>query len=376
VNEVILEMRSITKTFPGVNALDNVNLAVRRGEIHAVVGENGAGKSTLMKIISGQLQPDAGRIMYKGEPVHFGSGRAAEAAGIAMIHQELNLVPHLSVAENIFLAREPMAGWFVDRPRLHADARRCLQRLGVDIDPKAVQHARERYGAQPNVRFEQGDCTALRAPDASFDLVVSFETLEHVAAQEALVAGFARVLSADGVLVISSPDKRTYSDATGFRNEFHVRELYRDELLALLRPHFPHVRLYGQKLLFESAIWSEQGRGNGTAACATVGADAASVEPGLAYDPLYFIAVCSKHPLADASLPALSLFGDREESVYRHYNGEVRRNMAAGGRIAELEAELESARRERDQARAAHVERTQQRTAMRPWWRRWFGPAR
>jgi len=96
-------------------------------------------------------------------------------------------------------------------------------------------------------------CTALRAPDASFDLVVSFETLEHVAAQEALVAGFARVLSADGVLVISSPDKRTYSDATGFHNEFHVRELYRDELLALLQAHFPHVRLYGQKLLFESA---------------------------------------------------------------------------------------------------------------------------
>ena len=255
-------------------------------------------------------------------------------------------------------------------------ARTAASVTGVDIDPKAVQHARERYAAQPNVRFEQGDCTALNAPDASFDLVVSFETLEHVAAQEALVAGFARVLSADGLLVISSPDKRTYSDATGFHNEFHVHELYRDELLALLRPHFPHVRLYGQKLLFESAIWSEQGRGNGSAACATVSADAGSVEPGLAYDPLYFIAVCSKHPLTDASLPALSLFGDREESVYRHYNGEVRRNMAAGGRIAELEAELETARRERDQARAAHVDRTQQRTAMRPWWRRWFGPAR
>jgi len=70
------------------------------------------------------------------------------------------------------------------------------------------------------------------------------------------------------------------------------------------------------------------------------------------------------------------LFGDREESVYRHYNGEVRRNMAAGGRIAELEAELEAARRERDQARAANADRAQQRIAMRPWWRRWFGPAR
>lgn len=248
--------------------------------------------------------------------------------------------------------------------------------LGVDIADNAIAHARARYGVQTNLAFQRGDCTALEVAAGSFDLITSFETLEHVQAQENLIAGFARALAPDGVLLVSSPDKHTYSDISGFRNEFHVRELYRDELLALLRPHFPHVRLYGQKLLFESAIWSEQGRGNGTAACATVGADAASVEPGLAYDPLYFIAVCSKHPLADASLPALSLFGDREESVYRHYNGEVRRNMAAGGRIAELEAELESARRERDQARAAHVERTQQRTAMRPWWRRWFGPAR
>jgi ribose transport system ATP-binding protein len=134
----LLALDGVSKSFLAVRALQEVRFDVRRGEVHAVCGENGAGKSTLMKIISGQLQPDAGRIVYKGEPVHFGSGRAAEAAGIAMIHQELNLVPHLSVAENIFLAREPMAGWFVDRPRLHADARRCLQRLGVDIDPKAA----------------------------------------------------------------------------------------------------------------------------------------------------------------------------------------------------------------------------------------------
>src|SRR5688572_2938568 len=129
----VLSLAGIGKHFVAVAALQDVSLDVYRGEVHAVCGENGAGKSTLMKIISGQLQPDSGRITYKGEPARFPTSRAAEAAGIAMIHQELNLVPHLSVAENIFLAREPVVGWFIDRPRLHADARRCLERLGVDI---------------------------------------------------------------------------------------------------------------------------------------------------------------------------------------------------------------------------------------------------
>lgn len=253
-------------------------------------------------------------------------------------------------------------------------ARTAASVVGVDIDPRAVQHARQRYAGLANLRFEQGDCTALAMASASCDLIVSFETLEHVAAQEALVAGFARVLTDDGMLVISSPDKRTYSDATGFRNEFHIRELYRDELLALLQPHFRHVRLYGQKLLFQSAIWSEQNHGNGPASCATVTATDA-VEPGLTYDPVYFLAVCSKRPV-EASLPALALFGDREESVYSHYNSEVRRNMAAGGRIAELEAALEAALRERDQARSANTDRADQREDLRPWWRRWLGPAR
>jgi len=123
--------------------------------------------------------------------------------------------------------------------------------LGVDIAESAIAHARTRYGAQPNLRFERADCTQLDVPAASFDLIVSFETLEHVHAQEQLLAGFARALAPGGMLLVSSPDKHTYSDISGFRNEFHVRELYRDELLALLRGHFPHVRLYGQKLLFQ-----------------------------------------------------------------------------------------------------------------------------
>ena len=105
--------------------------------------------------------------------------------------------------------------------------------VGVEISDEALAHARGRYAA-PNLRFERGDATALAAfPDASFDLIVSFETLEHVQEQEALVAGFARLLAPGGLLLLSSPDKRTYSEVAGFANEFHVRELYREELDAL-----------------------------------------------------------------------------------------------------------------------------------------------
>ena len=142
-----------------------------------------------------------------------------------------------------------------------------------------------------------------------------------------------------------------------------MRELYRDELIELLAPHFPHIRLYGQKLLFQSAIWALDGTPL-TAATSTSTAD--EPQAGLGYDPMYFIAVCSRRPLA-LDLPGVALFGDREESVYQHYNGEVRKNMAAGARLAQLESELAALRRAalRGGARAQRAS----------WWRRLFGAA-
>ncbi len=129
----LLALRGITKRFPGVVALDGVSFELRQGEVHALCGENGAGKSTLMKILSGVYQADAGDIIYQGKNVRFGSSVEAEAAGIAIIHQELNLIPHLSVAENIFLAREPRRGPFVDAKRLHLQAGALLQRLKLNV---------------------------------------------------------------------------------------------------------------------------------------------------------------------------------------------------------------------------------------------------
>lgn len=213
---------------------------------------------------------------------------------------------------------------------------------GVDISAESIAHAQARYGDKDNLTFCRADATRLDFADRRFDVIVSFETLEHLAAQQELVAGFARLLADDGVLLISSPDKRTYSEIAGFRNEYHVRELYREELLELLGTQFPEVRLYGQKLLFQSALWSLDGEGSGHAV-STAALDGSGIAAGLDYAPLYFVAACSRKPLP-ATLPATSWFGDREESVYTHYNGEVRRNMSAGARIAELEAEIERLR--------------------------------
>ena len=216
-------------------------------------------------------------------------------------------------------------------------ARRAASALGVDVSPQAVEHARSRYRAG-NLRFEVVDVTALdHLPAGSFDLIVSFETLEHLEPQERMLDGFARLLADDGLLFVSTPDKRNYTDVSGFANEHHVRELYRPEFEALLAARFPARKLYGQKLMFQSALWALDGQGAYEAT--TMGADGA-LENALALPPLYYVAVCAKHAHALKDLPALSLFGDAEESVYAHYNAEIRKNIAAGHRILELERQL------------------------------------
>ena len=133
-----LEMRSITKTFPGVMALQDVNLSVEQGEIHAICGENGAGKSTLMKVLSGVYPHGTydGDIVFEGDAVRFGSINESEAHGIAIIHQELALVPYLSVAENIFLGKERRgAGGLIDWNKANAEAAELLARVGLAENP-------------------------------------------------------------------------------------------------------------------------------------------------------------------------------------------------------------------------------------------------
>ncbi|NLF59343.1 MAG: sugar ABC transporter ATP-binding protein [Candidatus Hydrogenedens sp.] len=140
--EPLLEMRGITKRFPGVLALDNVSLELRAGEVHCLLGENGAGKSTLMKILEGAQPMDAGEILIDGVPAAVTSPVQARQLGVSMIYQEFNLSPWLSVAENIYLGREPRVGRtpFIDAARLHRDAREVLARIGTDLDTRPPVH--------------------------------------------------------------------------------------------------------------------------------------------------------------------------------------------------------------------------------------------
>ncbi|MDI3403779.1 sugar ABC transporter ATP-binding protein [Streptomyces cavernicola] len=132
----LLRIEGIRKTFPGVVALDSVDFDLRRGEVHVLLGENGAGKSTLIKMLSGAYRPDSGRILAEGREVRIHGAQDSEALGIATIYQEFNLVPDLTVAENIFLGRQPRRFGLVDRKKMEADAAELLKRVGVDVSPR------------------------------------------------------------------------------------------------------------------------------------------------------------------------------------------------------------------------------------------------
>ena len=135
MGEVILQMKDIDKSFPGVHALDHVSLEVRRGEVHALMGENGAGKSTLMKVLTGIYKKDSGSIEYKGKEVEFHNTREAQDNGVVIVHQELNMVGDLTVAQNIFIGREPRKGFRIDDRKMIEDSKALFDRLHIDIDP-------------------------------------------------------------------------------------------------------------------------------------------------------------------------------------------------------------------------------------------------
>ncbi len=159
----LLEMKGISKRFLGVRALKGVDFELRRGEVHALVGENGAGKSTLMKVLTGIYQPDDGEIFFEGKPYAVKNIGEAQALGIAMIHQELNMMNDLTVAQNVFIGREIKKGFWLKDAEMVKETQKIFDRIGIKIDPK-MQLGRLTVGKQQMVEIAKAvsrDCKLL-----------------------------------------------------------------------------------------------------------------------------------------------------------------------------------------------------------------------
>src|SRR5687767_7308572 len=134
----LLQVRNLTKSFPGVRALRDVSLHLNPGEVLAVIGENGAGKSTLMKILAGVQKPDSGQILLDNQPIEINSVKDALRLGIVLIHQELNLADNLDIGANIFLGREPRRFGFINKSAIYRDSQDLLRRVGLDASPRSI----------------------------------------------------------------------------------------------------------------------------------------------------------------------------------------------------------------------------------------------
>ena len=206
----------------------------------------------------------------------------------------------------------------------HILAQHAHSVIGVDIDKTSVQHANQKY-QNKNLGYIQSSCINMPIEDASIDVAVSFETLEHLAEQQEMLAEINRVLKPDGLLVISTPDKKHYSDATGFSNEFHVKELYQDEFKALLDNHWPEQYWYAQSLSFYSMMQKLNPNQN------TYSTDIMHENIFLTDEsilkPMYYIVVASKQKNTSLTLPDLHLFADQDQSIYGHYNAVIREHI-------------------------------------------------
>ena len=270
--------------------------------------------------------------------------------------------------------------------------------IGIDVDAAAIGHAVARYAARPNLRYLQGSCAALPLATGSVDLIVSFETIEHLDAQEATLAEFRRVLTPSGALVISSPNKAIYSAETGYANEFHVRELQRDELASMLDAHFPQKTWYGQRVLAHSLLWKEMPHTAGTAELVAL-TDDRVVEQEVPAPPMYFVVACGATGAPLPQLADLSVFDDGAQSLYRDYQrallaekrlfyDEVDARKIAQTRLADLRVaadNLDQARRhaldlegeltrmrEGSSELALAFEEARRRLAFRETWRGWL----
>ncbi len=220
----VLVMEGVSKAFPGVQALNNVHLTVRRGTVHALMGENGAGKSTLMKVLIGIYIPDEGEITFQGQKVKFENTRQALKLGISMIHQELSPEPYMTVAENIWLGRAPVNRFgLIDKKKMLADTKALFERLEIAIDPRAVM----RNLSVANTQMVE----IAKAISYDASLIIMDEPTSAITEREvAHLFKLIRSLQAKGVSVIYITHKmdevfQIADDITVFRDGRHISTL-------------------------------------------------------------------------------------------------------------------------------------------------------
>ena len=256
--EKVLEMKNITKTFPGVKALDKVNFSLRRGEVHALLGENGAGKSTLMKVLNGIHKRDEGEILLRGQSVEFEGTKEAQNAGLAIIHQELELIPHLNVAENIYLGREDRNSIFIDYKKLYQNTEDVLDMLGVEIDPKAKINDLN-IGSQQMVEIakavsQQAEILVMDEPTSSLtnqEIEILFKLIERLKKQDIAIVYISHRLEE----VFEICDRVTVLRDGQFVGEVETSETDEDQLIKMMvgrtiEDRFPKMRFNpGEEIL-------------------------------------------------------------------------------------------------------------------------------
>ncbi len=268
MNEHILELKKISKSFSGVEVLHEVSFSLRPGEVHALLGENGAGKSTLIKIITGVHHPDGGEILLNGIPVHFGDTRESQQAGIAAIYQELSLFPDLDVAENIFIGRQPVTlGGRIDWRKLYAEADKLLASLGVHLELK--QKARNLSIAQQQM-VEIARAFSINARILIMDEPTSSLTLKEAADLFRLV----RRLKDDGAAIIfishrleelfELSDRVTVLRDGAYVDTRPVKDVTRDDLIRMMvgrtiTDMFPKQDVQAGKVVLQVAHLTREG---------------------------------------------------------------------------------------------------------------------
>jgi len=210
---------------------------------------------------------------------------------------------------------------------------------GVDIDPQSVAHARQSY-TRPNLSFVAAGCASVPLPDACVDVITSFETIEHHDQHEEMISEIKRLLRPGGVLIISSPNRRTYSDEPGYKNPFHVKELYFDEFHALLSRHFRHIKIYGPRLAaasFVGPLTDSDPRPAGYGALTGTGNE---IVPGACAlpSPIYFVALCSDDP-AIANYESTSVYFDKSDDLLKQIEDEIQEQRVRD--IRALQAQIE-----------------------------------